>query len=530
MNTTLAATIDRNIIHGLYYHAGSADTVDITVRVYHRYLNSLGQENEIELTSFVIPKEALLVGGLVNLNQGVEQHGSFCIANLRYVENLVIQTEENRGGLVITRSNVLSGDDTVKEEPGSLPTTNPMEHDTHEENTPPEESAKPGDNVVITEPIVSTVFSSKQHSLNPQIMSGRIYFDDTVVPQTFKEQKLNNLADLMFIEDGVSNFLANADFNSITPLIPSNPVNYKVVAPGFIISSLYENGAVENTRIWKIRVANPNVFNAFNVDVQYEPKATIPNGLQVLTTSVYYKIAADFGGMPFSTFEITVNYYDQNQNFISSSVTLKPVAPEDRQWHLLYATDFSVPPTAYFFNFKIKMPDIGSTDPFVVQFYLPQAEASNYPTTRTLTARVLDLYRAPLMSLKPPIYIKLRTHHISGPGIRGLFDSTTALKNGIQFYMSSNKLYLKVLDVSGNVSSLTASALLPPIADNTETDYGVWFDGSTVEFYLNNVMVSVQTQAIALDQSVTPIIGSLSLANTTINSRLIDFGVFTTKP
>jgi hypothetical protein len=527
--TTVSATVDRNIVKGLYRYIGNTnETTDLDVKVIHQYQNDIGQPGEIIVKNFTIPKEAIQSEGVANISD-VVQTVEFHVVNLKYIENLVVEVTETRDNVATsTRASVLDGNDiTVPPLPN-----NPQESRTHEENQPPQISQKPQDNVVKPEPsMLPILYDISRDGFNLVSFSKRVYLD--AVEQKFKTQEYNTVVDAIFIENSIQNFLVNHNFSDSSNSVPGS---FNVHAPGFITTyQMKESNDIPETFIWKIRSSNPNTFNAFNtLSVRYEPKTAIPSGLLHLNLSVYYQLASDFGIQPFSDFTYTVNFFDSNEEHIASQTSpLITLMPQDSKWHLMQATFSSIPLTAHYFNFSITTSEINVTDPFVLQLYLPQAEASAFATTRALSSRILDQIKTTELDLNSPLYLKLKTIHNLGPSsIRGFFDSTSALKDGIQFYGSNNRMYFKKVDGSGLAYIAEVSDVITNLNEGDDVEYGVYLDGLVVEFYINNILLSSHTTSgYTLDQqSVTALIGSLGYANTTLNSELKDFGVYRVKP
>lgn len=524
MTTQVTAAIDRGLISGFYYHTGSTVPVDLVVKVYHRYVSSNNVQNEVQIEEFNIPSNTLKLTGAVNSSVPLSQQVDFRVNNLKYTENLVIQVDEIRNNsLVSTRVDVMIGDEL------RIPKNarNPLRSPTHEENQPPEEATRPDDNIVVPDVNVGgSLYSFKHLGLKLIQSSRKIFLDTSGFPEAFQAQDYNQLSGQIFIENSIKNYLSNSEFSDATTSLPVVPLNYIVEAPGFTITSLIVDGPIEGVRTWKLRASNTNSFSAFDtILIKYTPLATIDNGLNSLTASVYYRIASDFGLMPFTIVKIKTNFYDQDQLFISSQEKYLTVGPEDQKWRVLGAAVESVPLTAQFANFSMEVMDVNSTDPFVISLTLPQLEGSTYPTSRALYERIQDQFttNGPVV-LNKPFYAFLKTTHIAGPTSRGLLDNTTVLKEGLQWFVSGEKLYLRVLDASGGVSFSADSAPLSAVEGDV-VEYGVSYDGTDVRFYKNQVLLSTHPISLVLNYNKPIVVGSLLPSNTTINAQLFDFGI-----
>ena len=529
MLTQLTAAIDRGLIKGSYFHTGSIAPVDITVKVYHKYTSPNNTSHEVQIEEFSVPSAAVKLTGSANSTEPLRQQVDFHVNNLRYTDNLVIQVDEYRNNLLVsTRVDVMTGDEY------NVPVerVNPMEHSGHEENTPPEEPYRPSDNIVIPDVLVGGSVYSYQHSGLKMIQaSQRVYLDKSEQPQVFRSQSFNRVGRRTFIENSVKNYLSNVEFTSLTTTLPVVPLNYLVDAPGFIVTSQVVDGPLSGLKIWKLRASSTNAFSAFDtVIIKYKEKAEIDLGLNSLTASVYYQIASDFGRTPFSKLRFKLSFYDQDQLFISDYQNLVSIGAEGGDWKVLHTTADSVPLTAQYVDYEVEIVDVDSTDPFVFQMCLPQLEASVYPTSRALYERIQDQYStATPVAIKNPFYVFLKTTHIEGPAQRGLVDNTTVLKDGIQWYVSSEKYFLKVYDPNGAaVYSVTSSPLTSVEGDVVE--YGMAYDGSNINFYENQILVSSHPVLAPISYDKHMLVGSLLPSNTAINTELLDFGIAKDSP
>lgn len=533
--TRIIADIDRNVIHGQYIRKilAGEDTspVDLTVKLIHRYITPQNTVKEIDLHEIVIPSEFLISSSGLPGTTEVEQITQINIANPRYIKDLFLEISEVREtSPIITRVPILIGTDDA-DFPALLP-DQPYKDPEHETNIP---STLPEKN--ISKPVQDfqpIIYQLSKHAATLVQASQRIFLSkDELGNKVFKTQAYNESVTPRFIENAITNYLPNPGFIAGTGT-PNTPDKWKVDAPGLMMTSKIENGDVTDTKTWTVRISNTNPFNAFDTaTITTTENSVLMAGLNSLTISFFYMINSDFQKTPFSNFNLKIMFYNVLGDQIGTESETVAVGAEGCVWLTAHTTvqGSQIPPTATEFRFELEIPTIGSADPFELKLHLPQAESIPYFTTRTLTDRVQDTYETAFaVDLKPPVYFLAKAYHIIGPGTRGLVSTTTALKNGFHFLASSDRLRLKAFDVNGlcifNVGSDTFTA-----NEGTATEYGVYIDGSVVEFYLNGALLSTHSQVYALNQiGVKPRIGALESSNTTINSELLDWKILKIKP
>ena len=526
--TAISANLDVNVIRAVYLRrinpGEDSEPVDVTVRLIHQFTNPNNQTQEIELRNFEVPADFLEEFGLADASP-VEQTFDINIINPRYLDNLIIETQEVRdNAALITRVPVLIGDDPTIQ----IPPEQPFKDLEHESNIPPE---IPETNIILPENDANNVLYSLEGDGGLELVqaSQRIFLNDD---GEFEQQSYNKEADVLYIENSITNFLPNPSFALDTVDI-NIPDGYELEGPALTVISDLLEGEVEDTQIWFIRSSNPNPFNAFNdLTVKSASDVQIFTGLQALTISAYYRIASDSGVTPFENFKVRVSFFAATGPAISTEEVLVPVGPQGENWQLLYASfeGSQIPLTAVKFRFEIKIVDINATDAFNWHLYLPQAEASSFPTTRTLDSRVLDTYQTNReIEFSLPFFLQLNTFNVMGPGLQGLVDTTTDSKDGFQFWASSNKLQFRAFDATG---ALLFSVDSPMFAytEGDPIEYGVYLDGSVIEFYVEQELISSEAVAHSIDETARAIVGSLEASNTTINSRLVDFKILRTKP
>jgi len=516
-NTTIVPILDSNTINCTYFRdfmpGEDTNPVDLSVQISHRYLNSANVTNEIVLETFIIPGSYLETSGLSYLSD-VEQTVEFNIINLRYLTNLFVTISEIRDGTpIVTTANVNVGDDITV---APLP-DNPPEHIINDVGIPP---MLPENNVSEPERKFSSIIYdlSGDYQLNFVQISKRIYFYN----EQFFSQDYNQTQDQIFIENSIMNMLPNPSFVSTS----DTPTNWILEAPALIVNSTVIPSDLPNINVWQLRITNPNLFSPFNtVTVALDAPQTLLQGLNSLSFSTYYRIKSTSNVIPFNNFQVRFIFYLDD---IEIGVEQIPVAVEGDQntWQLLTASlqSSQIKASANKILVEMDISNIDTTDLFNMELYLPQLEPTPFATSRTLDSRIQDTYMTNEFTLDIPFYVTLQTYHKIGAGIRGLFSTTTNLKNGFEIQVSSDRLFFKQYDASGGMITNVASD--PFILSNGDVvTYGVWVDGTVIEFYLNDVLVSSQAISLNINQTGEFFVGSLERANSTINSELLDFRI-----
>jgi len=522
MGISLWANSVSNTIEIGYQHdfdpSEDATPVDLSIKVYHDYESSNFDNQSILLKTIIIPAAYVKVRRFVD--GSVEHTITSAVINLRYAAGLFIQSSEIRESIPVfsERVPVLVASDL--DDPAPTP-SNPIKDHAFSENVPAIQVEAPNDNISVMKDVVAPVVEEGFVAENPQtkILPGSDGFTDQ-----FNDG---------FVEDPVINYAPNPSFGTTQRMgMIFVPQGYGVSAPGFIIDSTIQPGDITDTFIWRISASNPNTFNAFNsLDVSFG-SAAVPTGSDVWTWSVYARYKSDALVFPFSLFSLTWQFFN-DAALVGSVAKTVDVSGLD-EWQLLHSTltGSEIPPSANTVKVSMTSGPVESTDNFVVLLYFPQLETLNEPSSRTLVSRpVADVYTTPSsFDINLPFYIALETHHKNANSIRGILDTTTALKNGIQFYASADTLFLKQLSSTGSVifSKMSASFSLD---DEEKVIYGVFADGNNIKFYINNALISSHPQVVVINQTVAdPILGSLSMANTSLNTPIVRFGVFRVPP
>lgn len=522
MATEVSAVKDKEIIRILYrYGAGPAEpAADLIFELHHKYLNSLGIQEDLVLGSFPVPASYLTLTG--NPSLSTTQVVNLNVINLRYTKDLSVSVLETRkSGPQVTRVPVLDGDEANVY---SLP-SNPERSPEFTENLPVYKPEAPVNNVVAAStPVRVVVYSIKEPGVHV-ISSG-----NRILPSpegTFRFVSTNQESGRYFSENSLSNLEPNPRFLSTSRA--GIPDHHSVVAPGFIVSNSLTPGNIENSFVWAIRASNPSTMNAFNRVLIEVDKIPISPGTGVLTYSAYYLLDE----AAFDRVSGKFSFFDGSGTFLSSSTVNCPVSTTLNQvWQRFsLSTKFSqIPLAARSVAVEIGSGPIEMTDFFTFSLYLPQLEPYSNATSATLTTRIADK----LQSLGPvpigsPTYIAVTTYHHSGFGVRGLVDSTSNGTQGFQWTLSNGAFILKVLDGLGNVSfNKVSSALVATEGDRVK--YGLGLTKTSLNFYLNDVLVESTPWTQPLGYNGVLSIGSLFSSNSGVNEEILDFGVYQLLP
>jgi hypothetical protein len=525
--TRIKATLDANNISCTYYRdftpGENTAPINLLVKIKHRYLNTNQITKEITLEEFTIPSTYLETTGLSHLSQ-VQQKVDFNITNLRYLKDLFVEVHETRDTIpIVTTAIVLTGDD----ETVLALASNPQKDIENDENIP---EVLPEYNISDPEDVFSTIlfsFDENKGNVEHTQISKRIYLDAS--NQIFVLQDYNEKQDRIFIENSISNLIPNSAFLSMTST--HIPDNWSMEAPGIIINSDLLPSDIEGVNKWQLRITNPNLFSAFNSATLFitEPQNLIL-GLNNLTFSIYYCIISTTSTIPFTTFNVRFRFFMGSTEIGVEQISL-PVSIDQNKWELLIASiqGSQIRLGANKYVVEIDIADIDTTDLFNLELILPQLEPTPYATTRTLDSRVQDGYLTESFRLDLPFYMIAETYHLVGSGLRGIFSSTTSLKNGIEFQVSSDRLFFKQYDITGNLILNIASDIFS-VVEGDDVIYGIWVEPTKVEFYINGGLISSHTTSVMLDQTKNFIMGATERANSSINSELLDFMILRVKP
>jgi len=518
--TSIAANMNDKVIDVAYYRdidlGESTVPVDLSVTIKHQYVTSASTAQEIVLEQFVIGKDYLETVGLMGASE-VEQKVEFHVTNLRYIENIFIELQEVRDSVpVFTRVPVLASDDETVE---PLP-NNPKHYLGYDEI--PEVTPVQDRNISIESTDIGVLYKMLATDLVASQISKRIFLLEENGEQVFIQQDYNESISQIFIENSITNLLPNPQFLGADDI----PTSWEIDAPGITLNSYLLPGPIASTNSWKIRASNTNVFNAFNsVTLKTINTNDLYSGLGALTFSIYYKLICYTSNIPFNNWTLKINFFF-NTEFIRFEEIISTVSSDMNIFKLLVFTlqGVQIPLTANKYSLELSIADIDRTDLFDLEFYLPQLEGLSCATTRTLDTRIEDKYvTGTTFVLDLPFYLYVKTYHVTGPGIRGLFSSTTEQKNGFEFLSSNDRLRFKFYDVVGNLQLNIASDVIPTsIQANALVEYGFRITSSVLEFYINNFLLSTHANTISINQDQFYVVGSLEKSNTTINSELLD--------
>jgi len=516
--TTLHAVLDDNIIRCSYLReilpTESMTAVDLQVIVSHEYVTESDTVNSVVLEQFTIPKKFLKTKGLSHYSK-VEQETSFTICNLRYLSNLTITVNETRDTLQITsEANVLDGSDPYISDLSS----NPQKDIENDENQP---IHMPDRNIVVPEIPSHTVYTYAKDGLDTLQTSCRIILDKgTFIEQDYNERIQNKV----YIENANINLLSNPRFTSSDETLP---IGWSYDASSLISNSHIATSEIPDVNIWMLRLTNTNLFNAFNSATIASDKADILPGISDITFSMYYRVKSTSNVIPFSEINSRIKFYLDDAE-ISTIEYTKPVGQLQNTWLDMVTDSYPVPASANKYILEFDVSDINTTDLFSVEFILPQVEPTPFSTTKSVKPKVEDKYiTTKEIQISCPLFISVKTYNVTNCGLRGLFSSTTGLLDGIEFHATNNSLYLKVYDSTGLVSNTASSAFIP---SSDIIEYGVWLDGSVIEFYVNKNLISSHAQTVTIDQSKICTVGCLERTNSSMNSELLNFKMFTYIP
>jgi hypothetical protein len=489
-------------------------TVDLQVIVSHEYVTESDTVSSVVLEQFTIPKKFLKTKGLSHYTK-VEQETAFTICNLRYLSNLIITVNETRDTIQITSTaNVLDGNDPVIADLGS----NPQKDIENDENQP---RHVPDKNIIIPDIPNHTVYTYAKDGVDTLQTSYRIVLDKG----GFVEQDYNErLPTKVYIENSNINLLYNPSFLSNDETVP---IGWSYDASSLISNSHIAPSNISEVNIWMLRLTNTNLFNAFNSATIKSDKADLLSGITHITFSMYYRVKSTSNTIPFSEINSRIRFYLDDTE-ISVIEDTKPVGQLQNTWLDLITDNYPVPASANKYSLEFDVSDINTTDLFSIEFMLPQVEPTPFSTTKSNKPKVEDKYiTTKEIHISCPLFISVKTYNVNNCGLRGLFSSTTGLLDGIEFHATNNNLYLKVYDNAGLVSNTSSSSFIPP---SDITEYGVWIDGDIVEFYINKNLISTHVQSVTIDQSKICTIGCLERTNSSINSELLGFKMFTYIP
>ena len=382
---------------------------------------------------------------------------------------------------------------------------NPIKEPLHEENTP----ALPAEtNVLVPEPILNTTLVSYV-SLIPVKTSKRLFLlDGNFITADYDEAQ--------------PTYIENQSVNLATdPFFTGNA--YEVEAPGFVV--LEQKRVLQETSYvyLQYKLRNPSFLNAFN-SATFKPKVPIAiTGSGPFTVSMFVQLLPEFGTdtTPVNIVKIGLFCYDNTSTVLSTTAS-SFLTTQILDWTLLSHTIASLPYNTSMLSFFLEVPDIETNEAFYLNIFCPQLEPLSLPTTRVIDQRIQDEYRTDFVPLKYFSAMVETTHTIKN-GIRGLLDSTILGKNGFQWFVSGNTLYLRKFDSFGVMISNMSAPFTA--TDNTDIKYGLVTSVANTQFLINDAVVAT-LPPIDLSTTNSILVGSLFQSNTTINSLLKGFGIF----
>jgi hypothetical protein len=481
--------------------------VSLQLQVIRVGRQSSGATVKTTFLTHAIPVEALQTSGAFLTSPTVTQSLSLVLQNLPYISDLRIKMVEVRNAVSeIAEVDVLVADDSTQP---PLP-INPVRG--LDENVPVQ--ILPEQNIVSLNSDASPILDSKlEFPLESKITVG----EEGEFVETFEHR---------IVENAAVNLLANPKFVEVeTTGSLTSPKYYKIEAPGFIVFGQVLAGDLAGTKVWSTKLSNPNIFNAFDSFLVKSASATIVPGTPSLTWSVYYQLtcAEEY----FLSVDVEFEFLDAAGSVVGVKTIPAPVL-YGSTWHLLQASVSSVPVNAATVTVRAKAKGVGPED-VSLKLYLPKLEAGLQATTRSQDVHSDQVATEAEVNIRPPLFIRLKTAHSNLPTIRGLFDSTDALKDGLQFYVTADRLFLKRLSPTGSVVFNVYSSAFT-LADGAEVAYGVYIESNLIRFYVNDTVVSSHVQAVTIDQDRKPRVGSLLMEGTALNAPVVEFSMTRVPP
>lgn len=498
MTTSLSAVLDNNIISGEFDFDNQNEFTlpAIEIRLVHRHFKSNGVICETVLKTIQVNQNAFQTK---SINTANSFSFNFKFFNPLYVSGLhVISTETRNSNSVTTETIVVVGD--------ALPQiSNPIKNPTFDENVPP---SLPVDNTVTIEEPINNIIYNKP--LQADRTSSRVVLLDNNSFKIFEQ----NSQQPSIVENSITNLLPDPYFQT------SN--QYNIDAPGYIVSESIKT-LTQNLNYWDINLRNSNFLNAFSPVIRPNELIGLPQGIPYITFSAHFKFIFE-ETCPCDKVRLYLNFYNSNRVLIKS--TNKDYGISNQLWKQFYISSKTIPPSAKFFDFAIELLDISSTNPFFMGCTGLQAEVNATPTSGVFNIRIQDLYKtASDITFSLPLYIKLQTAHYAEGGVRGLIDTTQNGKNGFQWIVNNNKYVYKEYDVAGAVINNVVSNTFSAIDEDVIT-YSVYITTSNIIFSVNEAVISSHSGTFSGGQVIKPIVGSLFTTGSSINSTILNFGIF----
>jgi hypothetical protein len=519
--TKISAVLDRNLVVSNYsYSSTSKEPVSkLKLKLWHQYTDAVGSKKDVLIKESEVPADAL-VESYDEVNY--LQEARIFVGNPTYFTNLFVQILDERDGtLNAHKVPVLEADDDLIPE---MP-RNPIKPRDFHENQPLDPDP---DNAVSYEDVVNPVIATDDDLVNLAPPKARLDEDSNMY-------EVGGDGSLLPENAGV-NLFTNSDFVDSQVINGLKvPTTWSLDAPGFMLATDLVAGGPGVVNTWSVKVSNPNIFNAFDtVSIRCSQLIQLPLPFRSVTTSIRYRLQSDgFLEKCFQKFVAKFDFYDSTNVFITTK-SVEHVAvwnPSEARlaWQVLAVTlnESILPINAHSVKVHLQTSSVDTVTPFKLDLLLPQFEPEGMATTPVVSGTRREQDRIDTtkpIKLATPLYIACKTLHEDAPQIRGIVDSTTALKDGIQFYVSSNHMFLKALSPSGSVLWSKSSSAFS-VSDSAQVTYGVHITSSAITFYLDGIAISTHPQAVSLDQMKIVRVGSLLTEGTALNTPILDFVV-----
>lgn len=458
---------------------------NIVLRLSHTYELPQGGTRTLLLDERTIPEP--------------EKSFEYSFMNPRYLENLEIEIEaqyaQNTEVLTIPVLELDELDDF------DLPSNPVREGGSYTQDEPEFEENRPFDpdpatTIIQHGDISSVVFDTKHNALD-------------ILRQAEREE--NGL----YSEEATENFVLNPEFLE-------NLAGYHIEAPGFTQSLKYYSAG---QGILRATATNTSLVNAFaDVEIKSDLFA-LTTGAGYMTLSTYYRQVTDREP---EGVELKIYYYNNQQQLINSTKKTFLYNPKKEFSRVEYTVSNTPSATAYV-AWSIVFKTLTDMVPFTVELTKPQLEFNSRATTWTATSRLADAYRTEAIDWKTPLYMSLETIH-TNLGLKGLVDTTVSSKDGFRWMVSNDRLQFRILDENGQTILNVMSNPLN-VADFTQTLYGIFIERDTISFYRNNTLISSHPVTYPqFEYNGTAFVGRLEPSGAALNSEIIAFGVYRSKP
>lgn len=485
----VSAVLDHNNILGLVTHLPMANDPlnKITMKLTHTYKLPQGGV------------QTLLLDERDILNPEPELQYSFL--NPRYLENLELEVDFHFSSATTTQKiSVLdSAEDLVDislpsnpiREAGSNSQDNPEFH----ENIPFD--PKPADTIFENPDIANEIFD--------------LSLDEFDVLQSAEREDFD-----LYSEEATTNFVLN-------PTLDSSIGGYLIDAPGFTQNIAYYDN--NGSGVLRATATNTSLVNAFSDVIIKSELFSINCGNSYITISTFYKQITEHKA---EEGELVLEYYNNRKQLLN--IVKKSFEAVRKEEHIREEATFTnIPSATAYISWGIVFKGITDKDPLTVEITKPQIEHNNRATTFTPDFRDFDAIRTNQIHWTPGFFLKIKTLH-SLSGLRGLVDTSVAGKDGFRWMASNDQLQFRILDVNG-MSVLNISS--DPIGKglNDEVEYGISIEDGYINFYIDGQLHSEhQVSYPIFDFEGTAFVGRLEPAGAALNSKILDFGVYRSKP